>query len=596
MTGGAVSGSAQAADPTNPRRSELAAVLSTFNRAFGALAAVSGVNNLLMLTGAFFMLEVYDRVLPSRSVPTLVGLTILAVILYAFSGLLEVMRARILTRIGIALDQGLGGRVFDAVVRLPLKARGGGDGLQPLRDLDTIRAFLAGGGPPALFDLPWLPIYLGICFYFHFLIGLSATIGAIVLVGITGLTEHLTRGPTTMATEQAIRRNSIAQASRQNAEVLYAMGMSARLSVTWQEATRGYLAAQERASDVASSLGTFSRVLRLFLQSALLGVGAYLVIQEEATSGVIIAGSIIGARALAPVDMAIANWRPFITARQSWSRINQLLSLFPKAEQQLQLPRPQLSLQLEDVSVVAPGDNRIIVQNASFSMKSGQAVCVIGPTASGKSSLARAIVGVWSPVRGKVRLDSAALEQWSPERLGPHIGYLPQDVELFDGTVAQNIARFEPDANAAAIIAAAEAAGVHELVLRLPQGYETRIGEGGAALSAGQRQRIGLARALFGEPFLVVLDEPNANLDADGEQALTQAVLKVRARGGVVVLVAHRPSALAAVDLAMFMFEGRIQLFGPKDEVLSKVVRPAVGTVPVSVPRVAQVEAKGAAG
>ena len=577
-------------------RSELGEALSVYRRAFAALAVISGMNNVLMLTGAFFMLEIYDRVLPSRSVPTLVGLTVLAIILYAFSGTLEFVRGRVLAKIGIALDQSLGMRVFDAVMRLPLKARGGGDGQQPLRDLDTVRAFLAGGGPPALFDLPWMPIYLAICFYFHVLIGLSATFGALVLVAITVLTEYLTREPTKAATELAIRRNSVAQAARQNAEVLHAMGMRGRMAALWSDANREYLSAQERSTDIAGGLGTFSRILRLLLQSALLGVGAYLAIQEEATSGIIIAGSIIGARALAPVDMAIANWRPFVFARQGWDRVTQLLTLLPKEPQQLQLTPPKLSLQVEDAGVVAPGDTRAIVQNASFALKSGQALGIIGPTASGKSSLVRAIVGVWPLARGKVRLDSAALEQWSSERLGRHIGYLPQDVELFDGTVAQNIARFDPDAEPAEILAAAEAAGIHELVLRLPNGYETRIGDGGMALSGGQRQRIALARALFRDPFLVVLDEPNSNLDADGEQALTDAILKARARGGIVVMVAHRPSALAAVDQVLFMFEGKVQLIGPKDEVLNKVVRPQVVAVPSPADRVPQLDEQKAAG
>jgi PrtD family type I secretion system ABC transporter len=554
---------------------------------------ISGMTNLLTLTGAFFMLEVYDRVLPSRSVPTLVGLTVLAVMLYGFSGLLELIRSRVLVRIGIGLDQSLGVRIFDAVVRLPLKARGGGDGLQPLRDLDTVRAFLAGSGPSALFDLPWMPIYLGICFYFHFFIGFAATIGALVLVAITVVSEQQTQAPTNAATQLAILRNGIAQSGRRNAEVLKAMGMGSRMAAMWSDAHRQYLVAQERASDVAGGLGALSRVLRLFLQSALLGIGAYLAIQQEASSGIIIAGSIIGARALAPVDMAIANWRPFVVTRQSWSRINQLLTMLPKAEEQMPLTKPQASLQVEEVSVAAPGDTRLIVQNASFVLKSGQALGIIGPTASGKSSLARAIVGVWAPVRGQVRLDSAALDQWSPERLGQHIGYLPQDVELFDGTVAQNIARFEPAADAGAIIGAAEAAGVHELVLRLPHGYETKIGDSGMALSAGQCQRIALARALYGNPFLIVLDEPNSNLDADGEQALTQAILKVRARGGIVVLIAHRPNALAAVDHVLFMFDGKVQAFGPKDGVLNKVVRPPASPKP-SV-RVARVEGQDGA-
>jgi ATP-binding cassette subfamily C protein len=346
------------------------------------------------------------------------------------------------------------------------------------------------------------------------------------------------------------------------------------MNVLWAEANAQYMQSQQRTADVAGGLGAISKVFRMALQSAVLALGAYLVIQQEATAGIIIASSILTARALAPVELAIANWKGFVAARQSWARLKELLARLPAQEPPLALPKPRMALTVESVAAVAPGQQKLLVQDASFALRAGSAVGVIGPSGSGKSSLVRLLVGVWTPARGKVRLDGAALEQWDPEALGRHIGYLPQDVELFAGTVAQNIARFEPEAKAEDVIAAAQAAGVHDLILRLPDGYETQIGEGGMALSAGQRQRIALARALYDEPFLVVLDEPNSNLDAEGEQALTQAMLGVRARGGVVVVVAHRPSALASVDLVLMMAEGRVQAFGPKDEVLSKALRP----------------------
>jgi ATP-binding cassette subfamily C protein len=310
------------------------------------------------------------------------------------------------------------------------------------------------------------------------------------------------------------------------------------------------------------------------LQSALLGVGAYLVIRQEATPGIIIAGSILGARALAPVDLAIANWRGFVGARQSWRRLNELLKRFPAEEQQLALPKPKSHISVENASIVPPGDQRVVVQEISFRMEKGSGLGIVGPSASGKSSLARIIAGVWAPVRGTVRIDGATLDQWPPSVLGKNIGYLPQDVELFSGTVTENIARFQPDPNPDDVIAAAMAAGVHELILRIPGGYEAEIGEGGASLSAGQRQRIALARALYGNPFLVVLDEPNSNLDAEGEEALTKAILSVRARGGIAIIIAHRPSALAGVDYMLVMMQGRCQAFGPKEEVLNKLRRP----------------------
>jgi len=539
------------------------------------VGAMTAVLNVLTLTGSFYMLEIYDRVIPSRSLPTLVGLTIIVAFVFAFQGLIDLLRNRILVRLGASVDEAISARIYSTIVNLPLKLRSSGDGLQPLRDLDQIRSFVSSAGPAALFDLPWMPLYLGICYLFHPLIGLAAFVGAIVLVILTIMTDVRSRGPAAEAAKLAGQRAVLAEASRRNAEVLRAMGMTGRVGSTWQKVNESYLETQQAATDVAGGLGAVSKVFRMFLQSAVLGLGAYLVINQEATAGVIIASSILTARALAPVELAIANWKGFISARQSWRRVGELLARFPAEQTSLALPRPAAQLSVEGVTVVPPGDNRVVVQDMSFQLRSGSAVGIIGPSGCGKSSLARAIVGVWQPVRGKVRLDGAALEQWSPESLGRHIGYLPQDVELFAGTVAQNIARFEEDAKADDIIAAATAAGVHDLILRLPSGYETQIGEAGTSLSAGQRQRLALARALYGNPFLVVLDEPNSNLDASGEEALTSAIAGARARGGAVVIVAHRPSALAAVDLVLMMNEGKAQAFGPRDEVLSKVMRPA---------------------
>lgn len=556
-------------------KSEITGFLRSCRQIFWGMAAFSGVSNVLMLTGSFFMLQVYDRVLPSRSIPTLIALLALAVVLYAFQGALDLIRSRISVRIGRHLDETLGLRVFDAVVRLPLRTRGDGDGLQPLRDLDQVRSFLASGGPSALFDLPWMPVYIGICFLFHFWIGVAALVGALILVVITILTEARTQAPAKAFAQFGVMRNALASEGRRNAEVLHAMGMRRLVALRWREANQKYLAAQEAASDVASGLGGTSKVFRAILQSSVLAVGAYLVIYQESTAGIIIAGSILTSRALAPVELAIANWKGFVSARQSAHRLDQLLTLLPEEEERLSLPAPVESVTVQQVHISAPGSEKSIVNDVSFKLSKGEGLGIIGPSGSGKSTLARALVGVWPQLRGKISLDNAALGQWSSEALGRHIGYLPQNVELFDGTIAVNIARFDPQATPTAVLEASRAAGAHDLILSFPEGYGTKIGENGMTLSAGQRQRIGLARAFYGNPFLVVLDEPTSNLDAEGEEALTQAILNVRRRGGIVVVIAHRPKALDGVDHVAVLAEGKIQSFGKKDAVLGKVLRPS---------------------
>ena len=557
-----------------PASSELAIALGACRRAFIAIALFSGMSNILMLSGALFMLEVYDRVLPSRSVPTLVALLFLVAGLYAAQGVIDMIRSRILVRIGHSLDEAMSLRVYETVVRLPLKIGAKGDGTQPIRDLDAVRGFLSGSGPIAFFDLPWMPVYLTICFLFHTLIGLTALAGAIILVTLTVITEVQTRRPTRSAGQFAVARNTLLEASRRNAEAITAMGMVGRISKRWHDLNRNYVAAGGRASDVGGGLGAMSKVLRLLLQSAILAVGAWLVINQQSTPGIIIAGSILGARALAPVDSAIANWRGFVGARQSWDRLSKLLGHLPPQSEPMPLKPPARTLAVQNAAVAPPGQQKIVCQDVNFTLAAGKALGVIGPTASGKSSLARMLVGVWTPLRGTVRLDGATLDQWSPESLGRHVGYVPQDVELFNGTVAQNISRFEDPPDADAVIAAAQAAGVHDLIINLPDGYETVIGEQGSALSAGQAQRIALARALYRDPFLVVLDEPNSNLDAEGDEALTRAILGLRARGAITVVVAHRPSAIAGVDYILIMAKGRQQHFGPKEEILSRVAPP----------------------
>jgi len=566
------------------RRSELGDALRACRSAFLALGVMSCIINLLYLTGSMFMLEVYDRVLPSRSVPTLIGLIILVAGLYVAQGVLDLLRGRILGRIGTALDEALNARVFETVVKLPLLIGNRSEGLLPLRDLDNVRSFLGGAGPSAFFDLPWLPLYLGICFAFHTLIGITALVGAIILVTLTLITEYLSRQPAKEAMTLASRRNDLASASRRNAEVLVAMGMAGRLGQRWSEANEKYLAGQQRASDVIGGLGAVAKVLRMTLQSAVLATGAYLVIHQEATAGIIIAGSILSARALAPVDLAIAHWKSFVAARQSWHRLNKLLEQMPQLPPPTLLQSPSAKLSVDAISVAPPGDPRLIVGDVTFELKAGNGLGVIGPSGSGKSSLVRALVGVWQPARGKVRLDGAALDQWSSEVLGRYVGYLPQDVELFAGTVAQNICRFDPEAPSDKIIAAAKEAGVHDMIVKMRDGYNTQVGEQGAALSAGQAQRVALARALYGDPFLIVLDEPNSNLDSEGDEALTRAVRAARERGAIVVVVAHRPVGIEGVDQILVLKDGRMQAFGPKETVLAQVLQPRVaGPTPIKI-------------
>jgi ATP-binding cassette subfamily C protein len=558
--------------------SEVRVYLRRCRGAFVGVGAFSAIINVLMLTGSLFMLEVYDRVLPSRSIPTLLGLLALTVLLFTFQGVLEVIRGRILVRIGQFIDRELSPRVFQALSQPGAPATV--DGLQPARDVDSIRSFMAGAGPTALFDLPWMPLYLGICFAFHPLIGVTALTGALILVALTVISENLSRRLIQDVAALTSTRNRLAEFCKRNAETIAAMGMAAPLLARWEAVGSKQRTAHGGAADLSGGLGTIGRIIRTMLQSVVLAVGAYLVINQEATAGVIVASSILSGRALAPIDLALANWKGFLGARQSRTRLDALLSRLPPEPQLLELPAPHSSLAVEALAVVPPGLNRPTAANINFRLSAGAGLGVTGPSGSGKSSLARALVGVWQPAHGKVQLDGAPLHQWNRSTLGRHIGYLPQDIELIDGTIAENIARLDPQAADDDIITAAKVAGVHDMITGLPSGYATIVGERGAHLSAGQRQRVALARALFGNPFLVVLDEPNSNLDSDGEAALTDAILGIRARGGIAVVIAHRPSALAGVDHVLTIASGVQQSFGPKVEQLNPVMREPIPVDP----------------
>lgn len=542
------------------------------------------------------MLEVYDRVLPSRHLATLAGLCAIAATLFIFQGFLDFLRGRILTRVGLHLDQALHDRVYNLIVRMPVSARGSTDSLQPLRDLDQVRSFVSGAGPIALFDLPWMPFYLTICFIFHPLIGLVTLCGGLILLCFTLATDMMLRTPSRAGSFHGGRRNALLEAARRSVEAVQSMGMMDRLGIRWKHANDDYLESQRIASDIGGGFSSASKILRMMLQSAVLAIGAYLVINQEASAGIMIASSILTSRALAPVELALAHWKSFVAARQSWARLNSLLGATDIGQERTALPAPRSALSVEGALWAAPGTERPVLQDICFTLEAGSALGVVGPSASGKSSLARLLVGVVRPTRGKIRLDGASLDQWHDVGLGDHIGYLPQDVDLLPGTVAENISRFTSNVSSERLLKAAQAAGVHDLILRFTDGYDTRLGEGGLVLSVGQRQRIALARALYGNPFLIVLDEPNSNLDMDGEKALTEAIQNVRERGGVAVVVAHRPSALAACNLIMMMSDGKVTAFGPKDEVLSQILRyPVHSSVNASAPGIKIVDKAGAA-
>ncbi|KKA08582.1 type I secretion protein [Pseudomonas ogarae] len=548
---------------------------SALRRGLIGAALFSGVINILALIGPVFMLEVYDRVIPSQSVPTLVALGLLALGVYALSGLLDIIRSRVMVRIASSLDLTLSSRVFNVIAGASLKTPITGDALKPAQELDQIRSFIGGPGLVAFFDLPWMPVYLAVCFYIHPLFGLLTVGLMIILIGLTLITDRQTRKLMQASADALNTRNHLGQQAHQNAEALMAMGMLANTSTIWQKNHSTFITLQRRSIDIGGFYGGISKTLRQVVQSAALALGAWLVIQGDLSGGTMIAASIIVARTLAPAEQVIASWRSLLGAQIAWKKLLEVFSLFPDAQSKTELPAAHRNLQVESVFAAPPGAQRLTLQNINFMVAAGTAVGVVGPSASGKSSLARVLVNAWAPARGHVRLDGAPLDLLTEQARGKLIGYLPQSVGLFTGTVAQNIARLDPSAPDSAIVSAAQLAGVHELILQLPQGYETQVGEGGVNLSAGQRQRVALARALFGDPFLVVLDEPNSNLDAEGEQALAKAILALKARGAIVVVIAHRTNILSVIDHVLILENGMQAAFGPKDVVLKRPPAPA---------------------
>ncbi|APO81930.1 type I secretion system permease/ATPase [Pseudomonas putida] len=555
-------------------RSELADVVFRLRRSFFALAAFSGVINVMMLTPAIYMLQVYDRALVSRNVTTLTMLTLLVIGLFMLMSALEMVRTRVLIRVGNFLDMDLNRRIFSAAFERNL-SRTGGNPAQALQDLAQVRQFLTGNGLFAFFDAPWTPIYLLVCYLIHPLLGLVTLIGSLILVGLAYLTEKATQKPLAEANQAAMSSASYANNNLRNAEVIEAMGMLPAIGKRWYQGHLRILQMQTLASDRAAMISSTGRFVRITLQSVILGAGALLAIEGKITPGMMIACSILTGRALAPVEQVIAAWKQLLGCRSAWGRLNDLLHDYPQRPPSMSLQRPMGMLAVENVIAGAPGTNNNIVRGVSFSLVPGESLGIIGPSASGKSTLARLLVGVWPTQAGKVRLDGADIFTWNKAELGPWLGYLPQDVELFEGTIAENIARFT-EVNSEAVIRAARSSGVHDMILRFPQGYDTRLAADGSPLSGGQKQRIALARALYGEPNLVVLDEPNANLDDVGEKALVDALAELKARGATVILISHRPNVLCAVDKVLMLRDGAVHMLGSRDEVFAALRKASV--------------------
>lgn len=551
--------------------SELADAVAAGKQLLWSAFGYSLFVNLLGLTSPLFMLQIYDRVLASGSIPTLVALFVLLTGLYITMALLDWLRGRLLARAGARLQARLDARVFSAALTRALVQSERMKPNMALRDLESIQQFLSGPGPFALFDAPWVPIYVGAIFFLHAELGWFVSIAAVVILALTVLNNWLTSKTQRAATGAAAQAEKTSESLRQSAETVRALGMGAAALGSWKRWRTEALDAQIRYSDRAGAMQTLIKYLRQFLQSAVLAYGAWLAIRGELSAGGIIAGSILMGRALAPIDHAMAHWATFLRARQGWGSLKAHLIAIPPATDPMPLPPARGALSARGLAVAAPGSRDPIIQGVGFALAPGQALGVIGPSASGKSTLAKAMAGVWAPMMGELRLDGATLDQWAPDDLGAQIGYLPQDATLFAGTVEQNISRFMSNADPQAVLRAAQIAGAHELILKLPEGYASQIGEGGGQLSGGQRQRIGLARALYGNPALLILDEPNAHLDAEGEESLVAAIEATKAAGRSVVVMAHRPSAIRACDLLLMLRDGRPVAYGPRDEVLHKV-------------------------
>jgi ATP-binding cassette, subfamily C, bacterial len=559
---------------------------------FWTIALFSSLVNVLMLVAPLYMLQVYDRVIPSRSQETLLALTVLMAALFGVMGVLDYVRARVAARIGTTFQQRLDARVFRANLRRAVLSSERSKPASGLRDVEAVQKLTGSPVLFAVFDMPWAPVFLIAIYSFHPYLGHFALAGMIFLVGVTVLNQLLTRKHEQDATGATMQGDAFAETIRQQGEMIQALGMREAVLARWQKLRTRALEAQLASGDRVGQFSTLTKTFRFFLQSAMLGLGAYVVLLGEMSAGAMIAGSILMGRALAPVEQAIGGWPLVIRARQGWASLSKLLETTPEQDETTALPRPRGKLEVQALTMVPPEHNKPSLRGLDLTIEPGQALGVIGVSASGKSTLARAITGVWRPYSGAVRLDGAALSHYEPDVLGSYIGYLPQDVVLFDGTVAENIARMAAEPNPTAVVAAAKKAGAHDMILDLPQGYDTMVMAGGARLSGGQKQRIGLARAFYGDPVLLVLDEPNSNLDSFGQDALNLAIRQAKAEGKAVVIMAHRPAGIAECDLILIVENGVSKAFGPRDEVLKAHVRNyaqvagGIGQAPAPQPQV----------
>ena len=578
--------------PIQPHQDELKAALRKLRGAFITVAIFSGFLNVLMLAPSLYMLQVYDRVLTSRNETTLVFLTLLLVGALIFMGALEAIRTWVLVRVGARLDGELNARVFNATFERSLM-QSGSNATQPIHDLNTLRQTLTGPALLTLFDAPWMPIYLLVISLFSIELGIFALVGALLLAALAVVNEKISKPKLDEAQKYSSQSQNALNHHLRNAEVIEALGMLPSIRKRWHSLHEKQIQHQASASDQAAIMGGLSKFIRITMQSLALGYGALLVLEGKISPGSMIAASILVSRALAPVEMLVGNWKQIITGRTAYARINDLFASYPVRQHGMPLTVPKGAVRFDNVAASAPGFTLPILKNLNFGIAAGESVAIIGPSGAGKSTLARLLVGVWPATAGTVRLDGADLYQWNKDELGPHLGYLPQDIELFDGTVAENISRFG-DVDANKVIKAAERAGVHGLILRLPNGYDTPLGVGGSVLSGGQKQRIGLARALYGDPALVVLDEPNSNLDEVGEKALSATIMDLTARGTTIVLITHRIASLDVIQKIMLLGDGTVRAYGPRAEMLAamraRVATDTAASASKAIPRTRLVE------
>jgi PrtD family type I secretion system ABC transporter len=557
---------------TREGKNELHVALLSYKNTFVTVGLFSFLINMLMLVPAIYMLQIYDRVLTSRNQDTLLMLTIIMIMMYIVIGFLEWIRSQILIRLSNGMDQQLSGKVFQATFEKSLRF-GSANAIQYLHDLTIVRQFLTGNGLFAFFDSPWTPIFIAVIFYMHPLLGIFSIISAVFLLGMAALAELATRRPLTEASKSYNSAVAYAGANLRNAEAIEAMGMLDHVRDYWYRKHEIFLKLQAMASERAGVISAISKSARLTSQSLILGLGAYLAIRNIISPGMMIAASILMGRALYPVEMVISMWKQFLSTRTSYQRLGEVLAVMSEQKTGMCLPAPIGTMTVRNLMAGPPGTNKQILKNISFEANPGDIVGIIGPSASGKTTLARMIIGIWHPFAGEVRLDGVDVSAWDKAELGPYLGYLPQDIELLDGTIAQNIARFG-EINSEKVVKAAKATGIHEMVLQFPSGYDTPVGEGGLFLSGGQKQRIALARAIYDDPVLLVLDEPNSNLDEAGERALLQTLIQQKTAKKTIFIIAHRASLLSVVDKLLLLVNGTMQAYGPKDEVLASLQKP----------------------